>query len=63
MKSCAKEAFRLSFQHAEGLEHISQAWQDKMEGGYKFYSRLFHSFSAMPGRPIEQEIHWPFTHC
>jgi hypothetical protein len=58
MKSCLKEALRLSFQHAEhglveGLELISQAWWNKVEGDSKFRSRLFHDFSAMRGIAIE----------
>jgi hypothetical protein len=58
MKSCVKEAFRLSFQHAEdssveGLELMSHAWRDEMEGDSMFRGRLFHGFSAMRGIAIE----------
>jgi hypothetical protein len=58
MKAGVKEAFRLSFQHVEhssveGLEFISQAWRDKMEGDSKFRSRLSHRFSAISGIAIE----------
>jgi hypothetical protein len=58
IKSCVKEAFRLSFQHAkdssvEGLELISPAWRDSIEGDSKLCSRLFHGFSAMCGIAVE----------
>jgi hypothetical protein len=58
MKACVKDAFLLSFQHAEdssveGLELISQAWRGKMDGDSKVRSRLFHCFSVMCGIAIE----------
>jgi hypothetical protein len=48
MKSCVKEAFLLSFQHpedssVEGLELISQAWRDTMDGFFAWIDSDPHS--------------------